>query len=261
MDGKLHADTLSHRVARRKRSSRHGTCEGAPMGTCIPVGQVQTRGSPEVSLRYVAKLGLQPGGRLGYPYCQVRAKALCSAWSGVWWSWARHFLFPWPHCLNLWQIGDPQGSFNLSVGMCLESGLGVQERLARWRAEAWPLALGSPRTSSTQPSPPSHPGPFWGEWVDGATSRSRDGAAGQDLGPMGERRTGDWEPSSEGGERWDRVSAKAPRSECTFHFALKRHLQNTNTKITWFQDSDCKTLNPRRGEPFGEQGFVPKHSS
>lgn len=42
------------------------------MGTCIPVGQVQTRGSPEVPLRDVAKLGLGPDGLLGYSYCQGR---------------------------------------------------------------------------------------------------------------------------------------------------------------------------------------------
>lgn len=42
------------------------------MGTCIPVGQVQTRGSPEVPLWDVAKLDLRPDGLLGYPYCQVR---------------------------------------------------------------------------------------------------------------------------------------------------------------------------------------------
>ena len=176
MYGKIHADAWSYRFLRRTRSSRHSACKGVPIGPRMPWGQVQTHAGPWGP--YWMQLSTAPA-QTG---CRITSatrhgtKALCSAWRGTWWHWARHFLFPWPHCLNPWQIGEPQGSLNLSAGAAWYLDWELRKGLSWLKAETWPLALASTPASSSQPSPPYIQVPAWAS--GGSWPRSRDGAAG-----------------------------------------------------------------------------------
>lgn len=131
---KVMASARLQRVARQKRrSSQHGTCEGVPLGTGIPVGQVQTYAGPFdpawgcgllLVFHQVGLSSIQACRELGLVKLSQTPPLLMV------------LFLP-----NLWQTSNPQGSLNLGAGMCLVPGLGVCEKLGL--AETWTLASAS----------------------------------------------------------------------------------------------------------------------
>lgn len=247
----------SHSIARRTRSPEHGM---APVRECPwAPGCLWTKCGPSVASEVFA-----PGCSWAWPLARWAAGLPPGAGP-------KHWALPGresgdaepdissshgPAALPLGREAAPLGDLKppcqagvrgIWTRSCGKAWPGWGLRLGLW---PWP-ALWLPHLSSSTLTSRSLPG----RMVDGDSRQKQPRGCwvGPGLSGVGEQVAENLSP--EAGERQDHTGARPPGSECMCHRPMDRHLQNTDTEIKLFQDSDCKASNPR-ASTLWEQGLV-----